>query len=139
MTIQLKPIGYVRHPRTDKPVDLPRHWSVSSVEGYLEIDPQYLEGLQNIKVGQKIVVLFHFHESAAFAERHLIQRPPHHGKPTGVFSTCSPVRPNPVGFSIVEVLDIADAIIHVKGIDMRDGTPVLDIKPHIEAVEKGTS
>jgi tRNA-Thr(GGU) m(6)t(6)A37 methyltransferase TsaA len=139
MSILLKPIGYVRHPETDIPVDLPRHWSMSSVEGDLEIFPDYLRGLQNIEAGQQIVVLFHFHQSAPFAGRHLIQRPPRHGKPTGVFSTCSPIRPNPLGLSVLTVLNITGNVIHVKGMDMRDGTPILDIKPHIEFGNKGTS
>jgi tRNA (Thr-GGU) A37 N-methylase len=50
----------------------------------------------------------------------------------GVFSTCSPIRPNPVGFSIVSVIGVKSNVISVKGIDMIDGTPVLDIKPVVE-------
>jgi tRNA (Thr-GGU) A37 N-methylase len=50
----------------------------------------------------------------------------------GVFSICSPVRPNPIGMSILEVLGVEDATIHVKRLDMLDGTPILDIKPYIE-------
>jgi tRNA (Thr-GGU) A37 N-methylase len=51
----------------------------------------------------------------------------------GVFSTCSPLRPNPVGMSVLEVLGIRDANIDVRRLDMMDGTPILDIKPHVEA------
>ena len=50
----------------------------------------------------------------------------------GVFSTCSPIRPNPIGMSVVEVLGIRDAHIDVRRLDMLDGTPILDIKPHVE-------
>ncbi len=136
MTIQMNPIGYVRHPETDAPAEIPRHWSISSLEGYLDIDARYIEGLKDIKAGDQIVVLFHFHQSPAFVTRHLIQSPPHHGNPTGVFSTCSPVRPNPIGLSVLEVLDISRNVIHVMGLDMRDGTPVLDIKPHVQAEDR---
>ncbi len=125
--IELNPIGYV----TTDAKTLPRHWSLSDVEGFLHIDKKYLEALGNIKAGEKIVVLFHFDRSPAFEQRHLRQSPPHRGESLGMFSTCSPVRPNPIGLSVVEVLDINENIIHVKGIDMLDGTPVIDIKPHI--------
>ena len=50
----------------------------------------------------------------------------------GVFSTCSPIRPNPIGMSVVEVLGIRGTNIDVRGLDMLDSTPILDIKPHIE-------
>ncbi len=57
MEVKLKPIGYVRNDARD----VPRHWTVSELEGTLEIDSQYLEGLKDIEPGQRIVVLFHFH------------------------------------------------------------------------------
>jgi tRNA-Thr(GGU) m(6)t(6)A37 methyltransferase TsaA len=132
MPIELKPIGYVR---TEAAV-LPRHWSVSEVEGRLVIDPQYQEGLKDIKPGQRLVVLFHFHRSPEFTPARLIQKPPHLEARLGVFSTCSPMRPNPLGMSIVEVLGLQDNTIMVKGIDMLDGTPILDLKPHIADSQK---
>jgi tRNA-Thr(GGU) m(6)t(6)A37 methyltransferase TsaA len=77
-------------------------------------------------------VLFYFHQSPRFTPDLLVQTPPHRNDQMGVFSICSPVRPNPLGMSVVEVLGIDGNIIHVKGLDIRDGTPVLDIKPHVE-------
>jgi tRNA (adenine37-N6)-methyltransferase len=127
MAITLKPIGYVR----TKAAAVPRHWSVSQVEGRLVIDPQYQEGLSDIEPGQRIVVLFHFHRSPEFIPANLIQKPPHRETRRGVFSTCSPRRPNPLGMSVVEVLDIQGNTLRVKGIDMVDGTPILDLKPLI--------
>jgi tRNA (adenine37-N6)-methyltransferase len=129
MGIELRTIGFVR---TDA-VELPRHWSVSDVEGTLVIDEQYSEGLRDIEAGQRIVVIFHFHRSPGFSPGCLRQTSGHHGRETEVFSTCSPVRPNPVGMSVVEVLGIRDANVAVRRLDMLDGTPILDIKPHIEA------
>ena len=128
MTLTVTPIGTV-HTDADS---LPRHWSVSDVEGILEIRPEYLEGLANIQPGQKIVVLFHFHKSPPFSPKLLKQTPPHRNQTMGVFSTCSPRRPNAIGFSVVDVLAIEANRIRVKGIDMIDGTPILDVKPHIE-------
>jgi tRNA-Thr(GGU) m(6)t(6)A37 methyltransferase TsaA len=125
MAIRVKPIGYVR----TEAATVPRHWSISQVEGRLVIDPQYQEGLKDIEPGERIVVLFHFHRSPEFTPANLIQKPPHREARRGVFSTCSPRRPNPLGMSVVEVLGLEGNIIKVKGIDMVDGTPILDLKP----------
>ncbi|MEJ5365929.1 MAG: tRNA (N6-threonylcarbamoyladenosine(37)-N6)-methyltransferase TrmO [Desulfosoma sp.] len=125
--VVFKPIGIVR---TEATV-VPRHWTVSQVEGTLLIDDAYREGLRDIRAGQKIIVLFHFHKSQPFSAEDLIQKPPHRNEFLGVFSTCSPRRPNPIGLSVVEVLDVHGSVLRVKGIDMIDGTPILDIKPWI--------
>jgi tRNA-Thr(GGU) m(6)t(6)A37 methyltransferase TsaA len=128
MSIALMAIGVVR----TKAERLPRHWSVSDVEGTLVIDEAYAAGLRDIEPGQRIVVIFHFDRSPAFAPEFLHQVSGESGREAGVFSTCSPIRPNPVGLSVVEVLKIAGASIDVRGLDMLDGTPILDIKPNIE-------
>lgn len=133
MPVTLHPIGTVHTQESN----IPRHWSLSNVEGTLEIDPQYTEGLRDIQPGQSIVVLFHFHNSPLFTERLLVQTPPHRDQAFGVFSTCSPRRPNPIGLSVLEVLKVKGNVLEVKGLDMLDGTPILDIKPHIEKKEEG--
>jgi tRNA (adenine37-N6)-methyltransferase len=129
MGIELRTIGFVR---TDAE-KLPRHWSVSDVEGTLAIDEEYSQALRDIEPGQRIVVIFHFHRSPEFSLEFLRQTSGHHGREMGVFSLCSPIRPNPVGMSVLEVLRIRDANIDVRRLDMMDGTPILDIKPHIES------
>jgi tRNA-Thr(GGU) m(6)t(6)A37 methyltransferase TsaA len=128
MSIELRPIGFVR---TDAEV-LPRHWSVSEVEGTLVIDEEYSEGLRDIRPGQRIVVIFHFHRSPGFSPEYLRQTSGQDGREAGVFSLCSPIRPNPVGMSVLEVLGVRDANVDVRRLDALDGTPILDIKPHIE-------
>lgn len=128
MSIELRPIGFVR---TDAEV-LPRHWSVSEVEGTLVIDEEYSEGLRDIEPGQRIVVIFHFHRSPGFSPEFLRQTSGQDGRETGVFSLCSPIRPNPVGMSVLEVLGVRGASVDVRRLDALDGTPILDIKPHIE-------
>ena len=128
MSIELRPIGFVR---TDVR-ELPRHWTVSDVEGTLVIDEEYLEGLRDIEAGQRIVVIFHFHRSPGFSPELLRQTSGQTGRETGVFSICSPVRPNPLGMSVLEVLGVRGTSVDVKRLDMLDGTPVLDIKPHVE-------
>ena len=127
MSIEMKPIGFVH---TDAKT-IPRHWTDSELEGALAIDERYLEGLKDIKPRQRIVVIFHFHQSPAFDASYLTRTPPHRKKRLGVFSICSPVRPNPIGMSVLEVIGVKDNVIYVKGLDMLDGTPVLDIKPCI--------
>jgi len=128
MKIEMESIGFVK---TDA-ATVPRHWSVSDVEGKLIIDTAYSAGLANIEPGQKIVVIFHFHKSGKFNTAYLKQKPPHRGKPIGVFSICSPYRPNPIGMSVLKVIDREKNVITVQGLDMLDGTPILDIKPHID-------
>ena len=128
MSIEFRPIGFVR---TDAQ-ELPRHWSVSEVEGTLVIDEEYSEGLRDIRAGQRIVVIFHLHRSRGFSLELLRQTSGQTGRETGVFDTCSPVRPNPIGMSVLEVLRTRGASIDVRRLDMLDGTPILDIKPHIE-------
>ena len=127
MSVTLNPIGTAH---TDA-ASIPRHWTVSDVEGTLEIDPQYTEGLADIAAGQRIVVLFHFHQSPPFSKDLLKQTPPHRGQSMGVFSICSPRRPNPIGLSVLEVVSREGSLLRVRHMDMRDGTPILDIKPFV--------
>ena len=123
----MEPIGVV-HTDADK---VPRHWTVSDVKGTLVIDKQYQKGLKDVQAGQQIVVIFHFHKNQIFTPDFLIQKPPHRNQKLGVFSICSPYRPNPVGMSVLEVLQVNGNIIDVQGLDMLDGTPILDLKPYI--------
>ncbi len=124
---RFRQIGYLR----TNAETIPRHWSVSDVEGEIVIEPEYKLGLRDIKAGDRIVVLFVFHKSSVFSHEKLIQKPPHLKETKGVFSTCSPNRPNPIGLSVLEVLNVEDNVIKVKRVDMYDGTPILDIKPYV--------
>ena len=127
MQVVLKPIGTA----TTGADHIPRHWTVSDVEGKLVIDPEFIEGLANIDAGQRVVVLFHFHKSPPFTADLLKQTPPHRGERLGVFSICSPKRPNPIGLSVLEVLKREGSVLSVRGMDMINGTPILDIKPFV--------
>lgn len=123
--VTMKPIGYVS---TDAK-EIPRSWTISDVKGSLILDPEYREGLTDIEPGQQIYVLFHFHKSKQFTHEFLRIKPPVKDRKMGVFSTHSPFRPNPIGLSVLEVIRVDGNIIHVKGLDMLDQTPILDIKP----------
>lgn len=127
MTIEVEPIGFVS---TDAK-EVPRSWTVSDVEGTLVINESYLEGLRDIQPGQRIYVIFQFHKSPRFILQYMRVKRPVDAQELGVFSTHSPFRPNPIGLSLLEVLGINGNVIHVKGLDMLDGTPILDIKPEV--------
>lgn len=128
MAVTMETIGVV-HTDADK---VPRHWTVSDVKGTLVIDKKYRKGLRDIQPGQQVVVIFHFHKSPIFTSDLLVQRPPHRNEKLGVFSICSPNRPNPVGMSVLDVLRVENNIIYVQGLDMIDGTPILDLKPFVK-------
>ena len=132
MKLEFEPIGFV----TTAVEKVPRHWTVSETEGEIIINEEYTSGLKDIKPGQRIIVLFYFHQSPQFTPEFLVQTPPHRNERLGIFSICSPIRPNPIGMSVVEVLGVEGRTIRIKGLDMLDGTPVLDIKP---VTETGTT
>ena len=125
LDVTLQPIGWVRHGAED----IPRHWTVSELEGDIEIRSDFAAGLANIAAGQRIMVLFLFDRSPPFSSDLLTQETRHSKEIKGVFSICSPQRPNPTGLSVLEVLAVEGCRLRVRGLDMFDGTPVLDIKP----------
>lgn len=130
MTFTFIPIGTVHHFSKE----IPKHWTESDLEGELELMHRYQEGLSDIRPGQQIAVLFCFHKSPEFSNAHLQQKERGSGPIKGIFSLCSPIRPNPIGHSVLTVLSVDGCRIRVKGLDMNDGTPILDIKPYITSV-----
>ena len=127
MDITMEPIGYIRSEYTDRKA-LPKQSVLNTHKrAVIEILPKFLEGIEGIKEGNYGVVLFNFHKST---EAPLRICP--HGKDemTGVFSTRSPNRPNGIGLSIVKFTKIEGHKLEFEGVDMLDGTPVLDIKPY---------
>ena len=96
-------------------------------KGELEIFQEFEPGLKDINGFSHLIVIFSFHKSE---QRKLYAHPPHDGKKRGVFATRSPDRPNPIGMTIVKLLKREGNILKVSGIDMIEGTPILDIKPY---------
>ncbi|MCX5875561.1 MAG: tRNA (N6-threonylcarbamoyladenosine(37)-N6)-methyltransferase TrmO [Deltaproteobacteria bacterium] len=126
MKIRVTPIG-VMHCGLRAPGDAPKNYNESAETGRLEIFPQFLEAMDGIEVGRTLVVLFWLHE----ARRNLLKVYPrgnHSRRLRGVFVTRSPVRPNPIALSELTVLSVQDNEIEVSGVDVIDGTPILDIK-----------
>ncbi|MBN2297353.1 MAG: tRNA (N6-threonylcarbamoyladenosine(37)-N6)-methyltransferase TrmO [Deltaproteobacteria bacterium] len=125
MKICYEPIG-VMHCELHNAHDAPRFYNCSRIKGMIEIYEPYVEGLDALCENEFIVVLFHFHLSKGFD---LIQTSPA-GKRKGVFSLCSPMRPNPIGMSILRLKKVQSPLVFVEHVDMVDGTPILDIKPY---------
>lgn len=110
--------------------EAPKGYGESDRTGYLEIFSEFREGLEGIEAGQKIMVLFWLHHSS----RDVLKVHPRGKKENplrGVFSTRSPVRPNPIGVSELEVLEVDGTRLRVRGLDVVDKTPVIDIKKKI--------
>ncbi|MDX9840456.1 MAG: tRNA (N6-threonylcarbamoyladenosine(37)-N6)-methyltransferase TrmO [Desulfobulbus sp.] len=125
----LRPIG-VLHGDIERIEDAPKNFSISDRTGTLEIFPEYLDGLDGIEAGQTIVVLFWLHK----ASRDVLKVYPRGDRSRGlhgVFATRSPVRPNPIAISHLEVLSVQDNRIEVRGLDILNGTPVIDIKKEL--------
>ncbi len=98
------------------------------VQGTIEINPEYVDGLQDLKGFSHIILIYHFHLSRHYS---LKVKPFLDDKPRGVFATRAPKRPNPIGISVVRLVRVKDAILHIEDIDIVDGTPLLDIKPYV--------
>lgn len=96
-------------------------------KGYVELYPEFVDGLRDLKEFSHIYLIYHFHKSR---EVKLIVKPYLQDVNRGIFSTRAPFRPNPIGLSVVELLSIKGNIIHFDGADIIDGTPLLDIKPY---------
>lgn len=124
--IFLEPIGVVRSPMKS-PDGSPKHFSVSDVEGVIEVFPSFAQGLYRLEERKQISVIFHFH--LCDKDYDLLQTTLSSDDLKGVFSTCSRRRPNGLGLSILDVLGVEENRIYVRGLDMVDGTPVYDIKP----------
>ena len=110
--------------------DAPKNYSESNRVGTIEVFSQYTEGLEGIAPGQTIVVLFWLHE----ARRDILKVHPRGDKSRkqqGVFTTRSPIRPNPIAISELKVLAVKDNFIEVSRLDILDGTPIVDIKKKI--------
>jgi len=126
-----QPVGYVRSPykKTD---EIPKGLGAKhEAEGVLEILPQFEAGLTDIEGFSHLIVLWVFDRAQGFE---LVGTPPCDNRPHGVFATRSPRRPNPIGLTVVELLRREGVLLHVRGIDMLDRTPILDVKPYLSSV-----
>jgi tRNA-Thr(GGU) m(6)t(6)A37 methyltransferase TsaA len=94
----------------------------------VELNPDLLEGIQDLDGFSHIILIYHFHESKGCS---LKVRPFLDDSPRGIFATRAPRRPNSIGLSVVRLTGITGTTLHVQDVDVLDGTPLLDIKPFI--------
>jgi tRNA-Thr(GGU) m(6)t(6)A37 methyltransferase TsaA len=102
-----------------------------SADGVLKILPEFEAGLADIEGFSHLIVIWEFDRSQGYE---LTASPPSDDRTHGVFATRSPQRPNPLGLTTVELLRRDGAELHVRGVDMLDGTPILDIKPYLSSI-----
>uniref|UniRef100_A0A7C5TIL0 tRNA (N6-threonylcarbamoyladenosine(37)-N6)-methyltransferase TrmO n=1 Tax=Ignisphaera aggregans TaxID=334771 RepID=A0A7C5TIL0_9CREN len=135
-TIMLKPIGFVRVNLSDEEITM----SLNGVKGCIEILPEYVDGLKGLDGFSDIILIAYLHKVDNEKRKSLVVRPFRRfarlGMPVdqlpmvGVFATDSPHRPNPIALTIVKLLRIENNILYVDGLDLFNGTPILDIKPY---------
>ena len=131
MTVTFDPIGTVRSPFTETKQIPKGPGAQHTEEGVLEIRKELEAGLTDIEGFSHLFVLWVFHRTEGYD---LYAHPPTADRPHGVFATRSPRRPNPIGLTVVELLGRDGSRLHVRGVDMLDGTPILDIKPYLSSV-----
>ena len=134
MMFCFEPIGYVRSPYKSTH-EVPKGLGAQhDAEGILEILPQFEIGLTDIEGFSHLIVLWVFDRLTVEDRLELMGTPPSDNRPHGVFATRSPRRPSPIGFTTVELLGREGLLLNVRGIDMLDGTPVLDLKPYLSNI-----
>jgi tRNA-Thr(GGU) m(6)t(6)A37 methyltransferase TsaA len=125
------PIGHITSPYHSTS-EIPKGFNAKhEALGVLNLLPEFEPGLTDIEGFSHLIILWEFDRSQGFE---LLGTPPIDNRPHGVFSTRSPRRPNPIGLTIVELLRREGANLHVRGVDMLDGTPILDIKPYLSSI-----
>jgi tRNA-Thr(GGU) m(6)t(6)A37 methyltransferase TsaA len=129
--LSLKPIGTIRSPYAST-TEIPKGLGAKhEAEGMLEVLPELEAGLTDIEGFSHLYVIWVFDRAEGYD---LMSKPPTDSRPHGVFATRAPRRPNPIGLTVVQLLRRDGPRLHVRGLDMLDGTPVLDIKPYLSSV-----
>jgi tRNA-Thr(GGU) m(6)t(6)A37 methyltransferase TsaA len=123
----MKPIGVIHSPFVDK-AQTPIQANRSTAIGQVEVFPEYAPGLQDLEGFSHVYLLYAFHMSEGFK---LKVRPFLDDEEHGLFATRHPCRPNPIGLSVVRLLTCRGNVLEIEGVDVLDGTPLLDIKPYV--------
>ncbi len=142
MVIILKPIGQVHSPFKNKQDIEPEKFAsirgFDQIEGELEINNEFAEGLTDIEDFSHIIVIFEMHQSSWTPNTDLVRRPQGRADmpPIGIFAQRAKHRPNPIGITSVRLLAVEGNILKVRGLDAIDETPVLDIKPYFPRYDR---
>ena len=123
-----RPIGIIHTP-FKRPHGVPiQSTAALGIKGTVEIFEEYVEGLSDLEGFSHIILIYHFHLCKGYS---LKVKPYMDNNLRGVFATRAPMRPNPIGFSIVRLTGIKGNILYIEDVDIVDGTPLLDIKPYV--------
>jgi len=126
-----RPIGFVTSPFKHTS-EIPKGLGAKhDADGVLVVLPEFEAGLTDIDGFSHLIVIWEFDRSQGFE---LLGSPPSDNRQHGVFATRSPRRPNPIALTTVELLRRQGRELHVRGVDMLDGTPILDIKPYLSSI-----
>lgn len=129
---KLSPIGIIHSPyKEQKGVPVQPVFS-EEVTAEIEVYSEFQQGLKDLDGFSHIILLYYFHKSKGYS---LLCRPFLDNEERGLFSTRAPKRPNPIGLSVVELLKIEKNILTINSPDMIDNTPLLDIKPYVNAFD----
>jgi len=126
--VRYKPIGIIHSPFKQANGTPIQPAGAQDVEGTVEVASEYMEGLKDIDGFSHIILLYQFHLSKGYS---LAVKPYMDERSRGVFATRAPSRPNPIGMSVVRLIRVEGNKLYVRGIDIVDGTPLLDIKPYV--------
>jgi len=126
--IQFAPIGMIHSPSKEPKGTPIQSIAAKGIEGTVEIFQEFAGGLKDLNGFSHIMLICHFHLSK---DPSLEVKPFLDDQTRGIFSTRAPNRPNPIGISIVQLINIEENILRVKDLDIIDGTPLLDIKPYV--------
>ncbi len=127
-SITYKPIGVIRSPFKEPPGTPIQPPAAADVEGTVELDPVYVDGLKDLDGFSHIMLVYHFHLSKPSPLR---VKPFMDDEAHGVFAMRGPSRPNAIGLSVVRLDGIEGHILRIRDVDIVDGTPLLDIKPYV--------
>lgn len=128
MSIVLEPIGVIRSPFKDVEGMPIQPSGAADVRGSVILDEAFAEGLADLDGFSHIILLYQFHAASGFALR---VKPFLDHSLRGVFATRAPRRPNAIGLSVVRLLGVSDTVLHIRGVDVLDRTPLIDIKPYV--------
>jgi tRNA-Thr(GGU) m(6)t(6)A37 methyltransferase TsaA len=126
--IVFTPIGTVHSPFKEPPGTPIQPGAAAEVRGVVEVFPEYRQGLTDLDGFSHIILLYYFHLARDFD---LMVKPFLDEQRRGLFATRAPARPNPIGLSIVRLERLEGARLHIREVDIVDGTPLLDIKPYV--------
>jgi tRNA-Thr(GGU) m(6)t(6)A37 methyltransferase TsaA len=133
--IEYRPIGIIHSPHKTPQGSPIQSSAAEGIEGCLEIFPEFAEGLEDLAGFSHIFLIYHFHLSKKFS---LKVKPFLDDNRRGLFATRAPSRPNPIGISVVRLVEIIERTLRIQNVDVVDGTPLLDIKPYVPAFDVHT-